>query len=72
MFYIMFHVKGRNGVYCEFKIRVQDNRTLQFESVRFKSQFLTLLPSGKPGEPRGESSGPTKHFYAYCKVYRKL
>ena len=60
-------LQGRGGSYCELKVRVQEDRSILFESAKYANQHLTVTNSGKPGDPRG-SADPSKQFYVYCKV----
>ncbi|KAK7503970.1 hypothetical protein BaRGS_00004702, partial [Batillaria attramentaria] len=59
---------GRGGPYCEFRLHVQNDRTVMMEGVKSPLQFISLLDSGKLGDPRGIlDKDPGKRFHVYCK-----
>ncbi|WAR22969.1 LOXH1-like protein [Mya arenaria] len=64
--YVIMHGKG--GPYCEFRVRVQQDRTTLFESVKNSLQFLTIGADGTPGEVRGIlDKEPSRRFHVYAK-----
>ena len=64
-----FSFQGKGGPYCEFRVRVQADRTTLLESVKNPLQFITIGPDGSPGEVRGIlDKEPTRRFYVYAKV----
>ena len=61
--------QGKGGSYCEFRVRVQHDRTVMFESAKYPLQFLNIQPNGRPGDPRsGDLADPNKTFVVYAKV----
>lgn len=70
MFIFVFHSKqGKGGPYCEFRVRIQQDRTALFESVKNPLQFLTIGADGTPGDVRGIlDKEPSRRFYVYIKV----
>ncbi|KAH3831729.1 hypothetical protein DPMN_104999, partial [Dreissena polymorpha] len=59
---------GKGGPYCEFRVRVQQDRTTMFESVKNPLQFLTIGADGLPGEVRGIlDKEPARRFHVYAK-----
>ncbi|XP_052774352.1 lipoxygenase homology domain-containing protein 1-like isoform X2 [Mya arenaria] len=59
---------GKGGPYCEFRVRVQQDRTTLFESVKNSLQFLTIGADGTPGEVRGIlDKEPSRRFHVYAK-----
>lgn len=56
------------GLQCEFKLKVQPDRSVAIESVKSPNQMLTFVQSGRPHDPRGAGLGPQKLFYCYVKV----
>ena len=61
--------QGKGGPYCEFRVRVQEDRTSMFESVKNALQFLTFGADGLPGEVRGIlDKEPSRRFHVYAKV----
>ena len=65
----MISFQGKGGPYCEFRVRVQADRTTLLESVKNPLQFVTIGPDGSPGEVRGIlDKEPTRRFYVYAKV----
>ena len=65
----LFPFQGKGGPYCEFRVRVQADRTTLLESVKNPLQFITIGPDGSPGEVRGIlDKEPTRRFYVYAKV----
>eukprot|EP00057_Strongylocentrotus_purpuratus_P029281 XP_011683755.1 PREDICTED: uncharacterized protein LOC105447430 [Strongylocentrotus purpuratus] len=55
------------GLQCEFKLKVQPDRSVAIESVKSPNQMLTFVQSGRPHDPRGAGLGPQKLFYCYVK-----
>ena len=65
----LISLQGKGGPYCEFRVRVQADRTTLLESVKNPLQFVTIGPDGSPGEVRGIlDKEPTRRFYVYAKV----
>ncbi|XP_071964229.1 uncharacterized protein [Antedon mediterranea] len=59
---------GKGGINCEFKIRIQEDRTVILEATaKGSSQIATFLQSGKPGDSRGPSIGPSRKLHCYVK-----
>ncbi|XP_061166198.1 lipoxygenase homology domain-containing protein 1-like [Saccostrea echinata] len=57
-----------SGPYCEFRLRVQGDRSIMFESVKNPLQFLTFGEDGHPEDVRGIlDKEKTRRFYVYCK-----
>lgn len=62
-------LQGRGGPYCEFRLHIQNDLTVMLEGVKSPLQFISLLDSGKLGDPRGIlDREPGKRFHVYCKV----
>ncbi|KAJ8306151.1 hypothetical protein KUTeg_016696 [Tegillarca granosa] len=62
---------SKPGAYTEFRVRVQDDKTVMFESVKNALQFLTFTESGKIGDTRGIlDKEPIRRFHVYCKGIR--
>ncbi|CAH1776005.1 unnamed protein product [Owenia fusiformis] len=61
--------QGRGSAYCDFRIRVQQDRSILLESVKYPLQQMTILPTGQAGDCRSNTTSPTvnRQFYAYCK-----
>ncbi|XP_077990949.1 uncharacterized protein LOC144445282 [Glandiceps talaboti] len=59
--------QGKGGAYCEFRVRVQEDRSIVLESVKTPGQFVTFLASGKSHDTRGSSIGPSRQFITYVK-----
>ncbi|KAL4236121.1 hypothetical protein ACF0H5_004507 [Mactra antiquata] len=60
---------GKGGPYCEFRVRVQQDRSTIFESVKNPLQFLTIGADGCPGDVRGVlDKDPSRRYYVYSKV----
>ncbi|ELT98105.1 hypothetical protein CAPTEDRAFT_225952 [Capitella teleta] len=59
--------QGKGGSFSEFKIKVQEDRSVCFESTKYIGQHLAILSNGRPGNPRGQATDPSKQFYVYCK-----
>lgn len=58
-----------SGPYCEFRLRVQGDRSIMFESVKNPLQFLTFDEEGHPADIRGIlDKEKTRRFFVYCKV----
>ncbi len=68
LFHVYLSIQGRGGSYCEFRVRVQEDRSILLESNKYSGQHMNVGTSGKPGDPRGDISDPSRHFYVYCKV----
>ncbi|XP_038056107.1 uncharacterized protein LOC119728107 [Patiria miniata] len=56
--------KGKGN---ELKLRIQPDRSIVMETAKNSSQLLTFGQTGKPGDVRGPSLGPTRQFYCYVK-----
>ncbi|XP_048764444.2 lipoxygenase homology domain-containing protein 1-like isoform X2 [Ostrea edulis] len=57
-----------SGPYCEFRLRVQGDRSIMFESVKNPLQFLTFGEDGHPSDVRGIlDKEKTRRFFVYCK-----
>ena len=64
--------QGKGGPFCEFRVRVQQDRTVLLESVKNPLQFITIGANGAPGEVRGIlDKEPSRRFYVYIKVTAK-
>ena len=59
--------QGKGGTYCELKVRFQPDRSVLLESMKYPGQHVTVLQSGKMGDPRGAIGTPTREFYVYVK-----
>ncbi|XP_041483693.1 uncharacterized protein LOC121430484 isoform X5 [Lytechinus variegatus] len=57
----------KSGLPCEFKLKVQADRSVAIESVKSPNQMLTFVQSGRPHDPRGAGLGPQKLFFCYVK-----
>lgn len=66
---LCWFLQSKPGAYTEFRVRVQDDRTIMFEAVKNALQFLTFNESGKIGDTRGIlDKEPIRRFHVYCKV----
>ena len=52
----------------ELKLRVQPDRTIVMEAAKNSPLLVTFGGTGKAGDCRGPSLGPTRQFYCYTKV----
>ncbi|XP_066274370.1 lipoxygenase homology domain-containing protein 1-like isoform X2 [Branchiostoma lanceolatum] len=62
---------GKGGAFCEFQVKVQVDRCIMLESVKYPSQHMTFMPNGKAADTRGTNTGPGRQFSVYVKgVFR--
>ncbi|XP_078590348.1 lipoxygenase homology domain-containing protein 1-like isoform X2 [Branchiostoma floridae x Branchiostoma japonicum] len=62
---------GKGGAFCEFLVKVQVDRCIMLESVKYPSQHMTFMPNGKAADTRGTNIGPGRQFSVYVKgVFR--
>ena len=62
-------MQGKGGPFCEFRIRVQGDRSVMFEAVKNPLQFLTFGENGHPDDVRGIlDKEKTRRFFVFCKV----
>ncbi|XP_078590366.1 lipoxygenase homology domain-containing protein 1-like isoform X4 [Branchiostoma floridae x Branchiostoma japonicum] len=63
--------QGKGGAFCEFLVKVQVDRCIMLESVKYPSQHMTFMPNGKAADTRGTNIGPGRQFSVYVKgVFR--
>ncbi|XP_069127319.1 uncharacterized protein [Argopecten irradians] len=61
-------MQGMGGPYCEFRVRVQHDRSVMLESVKNPLQFVTFGEDGQPDDVRGVlDKEPTRRFFVYSK-----
>ncbi|XP_021373395.1 lipoxygenase homology domain-containing protein 1-like isoform X2 [Mizuhopecten yessoensis] len=61
-------MQGMGGPYCEFRVRVQHDRSVMLESMKNPLQFVTFGEDGQPDDVRGVlDKEPTRRFFVYCK-----
>ncbi|XP_078677295.1 uncharacterized protein LOC144913960 isoform X2 [Branchiostoma floridae x Branchiostoma belcheri] len=58
---------GKGGAFCEFQVKVQVDRCIMLESVKYPSQHMTFMPNGKAADTRGTNTGPGRQFSVYVK-----
>ncbi|XP_074641254.1 lipoxygenase homology domain-containing protein 1-like [Tubulanus polymorphus] len=58
---------GRGGAYCEFRVRVQPDRSVMLESCKHNMQYINVQTDSKTGDTRGSQADPSKQFVVYCK-----
>ncbi|KAK2179893.1 hypothetical protein NP493_465g00008 [Ridgeia piscesae] len=59
--------KGNGGTFCEFKIRVLDDRSVNLESAKFHNQMIAIQENGRLSDPRSHGNELAKEFFVYCK-----
>ncbi|XP_070556277.1 uncharacterized protein [Ptychodera flava] len=59
--------QGKGGAYCEFRVHVQQDRSVTLESVKTPGQYVTFLTNGRTGDTRGHGTGPARQFVTYMK-----
>ena len=65
-----YFVQGNGGPFCEFKVRVLDDHSVNLESAKFRNQMIAIQESGRLGDPRSHDNDLAKEFFAYCKVMK--
>jgi len=66
---LVFFFQGKGGPFCEFRVRVQGERSVILESVKNPLQFVTVGEDGSPQDVRAIlDKEPSRRFFVYCKV----
>ncbi|KAK3092113.1 hypothetical protein FSP39_025311 [Pinctada imbricata] len=61
-------MNGKGGPFCEFRVRVQGDRSVMLESVKNPLQFLTFGEGGQPENVKGIlDKEKTRRFFVFCK-----
>lgn len=64
----MHYIQGKGGTFSELIVDVKEDRTVTLESVKFESQYVTVLQNGKMGNCLAAMSSLSRKFIIYCKV----